>query len=80
MSAKNKQQERNEEMVLSSRIALSMDEFADCYGISKSTAYELVRDNLLKTFVIGRRRFVSVEEAKALAARLTGMNVNSQMA
>jgi len=53
------------------RIALSMQEVADSFGVSRSTIYEWVDGKLLKTFTIGRRRFVSTEEAKALATRLT---------
>jgi len=53
------------------RIALSMQELADSFGVSRSTVYEWVDGMLLKTFTIGRRRFVSMEEAKALATRLT---------
>jgi excisionase family DNA binding protein len=53
------------------RIALSMQELADSFGVSRSTVYEWVDGKLLKTFTIGRRRFVSMEEAKALATRLT---------
>jgi len=48
-----------------------MQEVADSFGVSRSTVYEWVDGKLLKTFTIGRRRFVSMEEAKALATRLT---------
>ena len=53
------------------RTALSMGEFAVSFGVSRSMAYHMLNEGLYKTFLIGRRRFVAVEEAKKLAARLT---------
>lgn len=53
------------------RTALSMEEFASSFGISRSMAYKMFKDKMYVTFMVGRRRFVDVEEAKALAARLT---------
>ena len=57
------------------KTAYTMQEFADSFGISKSFAYRMVRDKILNTFMLGRRRFVSVEEAKNLAAKLTSQNL-----
>jgi transposase len=53
------------------RTALSMEEFARSFGVSRSTAYAWMKEGLLQTFLRGRRRFVSVETAKQLAASLT---------
>ncbi len=56
------------------KTAYTMQEFADSFGISKSMAYAMIRSNILRTFMLGRRRFVAVEEAKNLAAQLTNQN------
>ena len=53
------------------RTALSMEEFSNSFGISRSMAYQMLKNGMYKSFLIGRRRFVDVEEAKALSARLT---------
>jgi hypothetical protein len=39
--------------------------------VARSTAYLWISSGLLRTFRVGRRRFISVEEANQLAARLT---------
>lgn len=43
------------------RVALSMDEAARSFGVSKPAVYQLAEAGVLKTFVIGKRRLVSVE-------------------
>lgn len=53
------------------RTCFSMAEFAESYGVARSTAYLWVSSGLLRTFCVGRRRFVAVDEANQLAARLT---------
>lgn len=39
-------------------------------GISRSVAFELARKNLLRTFLIGRRRYVYLESLDTLPERL----------
>lgn len=39
-------------------------------GISKTVAYELVNDELLETFLIGRKRFVYLDSLATLPERL----------
>jgi excisionase family DNA binding protein len=53
------------------RTCFSMAEFAESFGVARSTAYLWISSGLLRTFRVGRRRFISVEEANQLAARLT---------
>jgi hypothetical protein len=40
------------------------------YGIRRNQSFELVRDGLLDTFTIGKKRFVWRESLRTLPARL----------
>jgi predicted site-specific integrase-resolvase len=71
MNLKNDQQKKEPEPSPVPRTCFSMQEFSESFGVSKSAAYLWVKTGLLRTFLVGRRRFVSVDEAKQLAARLT---------
>ncbi len=46
--------------------ALTIREFCAAYSISRSTTYKLIASGKLRTFTIGRRRLVAVEEAEKL--------------
>jgi excisionase family DNA binding protein len=48
-----------------------MDKAAAALGISRRTAYELVKRGELRTVLIGRRRLVSSEALREYAAGLT---------
>lgn len=52
-------------------LSMSMQEFATSLRISRATAYLMLKNEMYKTYMIGRRRFVSVDEARALVDRLT---------
>lgn len=56
---------------------LSMAEFCDRYGISKSHAFKLASDNSLPTVRVGRRRLVSVDAAEAWMAGLIAEQVSA---
>lgn len=40
------------------------------YGINRTTAFRLVRENLIETFCVGNRRFVMVASLNSLPERL----------
>lgn len=42
------------------KVAYSIDEVIDVLGIGRRKIYELLNDGELKSYTIGRRRFVSV--------------------
>jgi len=42
------------------------------HGISRSVAFELVRDGKLQTFTIGTRRYVYLDSLRSLPERLAG--------
>lgn len=45
------------------------------HGISRSVAFELARAGKLKTFAIGKRRYVYLESLRTLPERLAGADV-----
>ena len=67
----DQQQERKLEPAPVLRTCFTMREFSESWGISRSTAYLWVTTGLLRTFLVGRRRFVAVEESTRLATQLT---------
>jgi hypothetical protein len=42
------------------------------YGIRRSAAFALVRDGFIRSFTIGRKRFVHVADLRELPERLNG--------
>jgi excisionase family DNA binding protein len=58
---------------LDTRAALSMSDAADALGISRAYAYRLRDSGELKTFTLGRRRLVSVDEVRALIRKREGV-------
>jgi excisionase family DNA binding protein len=48
------------------RRALSVNEFCAAYGLSRSTAYKLMKQGTLRTVKIGGRRVVPVDAAEGL--------------
>jgi excisionase family DNA binding protein len=46
--------------------ALRMNDFCECYGISRATAYKLMKLGKLRTVRVGGRRLVPVDVAEAL--------------
>jgi excisionase family DNA binding protein len=46
--------------------ALHVNEVVAAYGISRSTIYNLINSEKLKTIKIGKRRLIPVESAEAL--------------
>lgn len=46
------------------KAAYSIKEFEQAIGISHSTMYELLAAGEIRTFTIGRRRFISAEALK----------------
>jgi excisionase family DNA binding protein len=48
------------------RRALRVNEFCATYGLSRSTAYKLMKQGKLRTVLIGGRRVVPVDAAEAL--------------
>jgi predicted DNA-binding transcriptional regulator AlpA len=48
------------------RRALRVNEFCAAYGLSRSTAYKLMKTGKLRTVLIGGRRVVPVDAAEAL--------------
>jgi predicted site-specific integrase-resolvase len=48
------------------RRALRMRDFCEGYGISRATAYKLMRAGKLKTVRVAGRRLIPVEAAEAL--------------
>lgn len=44
------------------RLAVSVKEFCQSVGIGRTKFYQLVRDDLIKTIQVGRRRLVSTSE------------------
>lgn len=52
------------------RTALSVDEFAESTGLSRTTAYQLMRDGQLGFVKVGTRRLIPVAEMESFLARL----------
>jgi len=50
------------------RILVTIEEAARLIGVSKTTAYELVRSGVIRTVMLGKIRRVPVAELRALAA------------
>ena len=48
------------------RRALRINEFCEAYGLSRSTAYKLIKEGKLRAVLIGGRRVIPVEAAEAL--------------
>jgi predicted DNA-binding transcriptional regulator AlpA len=46
--------------------ALRVNDFCSAYGVSRSTAYSMMKKGTLRTVLIGGRRVVPVEAAEAL--------------
>jgi predicted site-specific integrase-resolvase len=42
------------------------------HGISRTVAYELIKDNLIETFKLGAKRYVIIESLRTLPDRLRG--------
>ena len=51
--------------------AMSIKEFTKAYGVSRSTAYNLMSSGQLKTIKVGTRRLIPVEAAQAWFASLS---------
>jgi excisionase family DNA binding protein len=51
--------------------AFRMNEYCAAYGLSRSTAYKLIREGKLRAVKVGGRRLIPKEAAEAL---LTGAN------
>jgi excisionase family DNA binding protein len=51
------------------RLALSPAEAAKALGVSHVTIYRLINGGELKSFTIGRRRLIGVDEIKAFIER-----------
>lgn len=56
------------------RRALSVDEFAQQYGVGRSTAYNWMREGKLRTVKVGGRRLIPVDVAEALLAADDGLH------
>jgi excisionase family DNA binding protein len=54
------------------RVALSVADAADSLGISRATAYNLMRDGRLPYVKLGRRRLVRTADLAAFLDGLTG--------
>jgi hypothetical protein len=52
--------------IASERRALRMNDFCRAYGISRATAYKLMRTGRLRTVLVAGRRLVPVDAAEAL--------------
>jgi excisionase family DNA binding protein len=48
------------------RRALSVKDFCDAYGLSRTTVYELIKDGKLPDVRIGAKRIIPVDAAEAL--------------
>jgi hypothetical protein len=48
--------------------ALRMNDFCDAYGLSRATAYKLMKTGKLRTVFVGGRRLVPVDAAETLIA------------
>jgi excisionase family DNA binding protein len=45
---------------------ISVSDFCQMSGLKKTTAYKLIRTNKIASTLVGRRRLISLESAKAL--------------
>lgn len=52
------------------RAAYSIEEWAERYGLSRSTVYNLIASGKLKTSKIGRRRIITVQQDQEFLNRL----------
>lgn len=50
----------------SGRRALSVKDFCDAYGLSRTTVYELIKEGKLPDVRIGAKRIIPVDAAEAL--------------
>jgi excisionase family DNA binding protein len=50
------------------RIAVSINEARTALGVGRTKVYELIAEGKLKTFRIGRRRLITLESIRTLAA------------
>lgn len=46
------------------------------HGISRSVAFELSRNGVLRTFLIGTRRYVFMESLRSLPERINGQSLS----
>jgi excisionase family DNA binding protein len=54
------------ELAVQDKRALRVNEVVTAYGISRSTIYNLINGNKLRTIKVGKRRLIPVESAEAL--------------
>jgi excisionase family DNA binding protein len=54
------------ELAVQDKRALRVNEVVAAYGISRSTIYNLINGNKLRTIKVGKRRLIPVESAEAL--------------
>jgi excisionase family DNA binding protein len=54
------------ELAIQDKRALRVNEVVAAYGISRSTIYNLINGNKLRTIKVGKRRLIPVESAEAL--------------
>jgi excisionase family DNA binding protein len=54
------------ELAVQDKRALHVNEVVAAYGISRSTIYNLINSEKLKTIKIGKRRLIPVESAESL--------------
>ncbi|MFC0282539.1 helix-turn-helix domain-containing protein [Camelimonas abortus] len=52
------------------RRALSIPEFCEAYGLSRSTVYRMMANGALPSVKIGKRRLIPVDAAEALLQKM----------
>jgi hypothetical protein len=50
------------------RIAYPVKDFLSSFGMSRTKFYELIRSGAIKTFTVGKSRYVSAEAAREFIA------------
>lgn len=52
------------------RLAYTIDEFGKATGIPRTTIYDLIAEEKLRTYKVGRRRYVSAAAARDFIAQM----------
>lgn len=58
---------------------MSLQDFCDQYDVSRNVAYKLIDDELLDSFLIGRRRYIIGASIEALPKKMREMGYHDRL-